>query len=127
MEEARSIIAATQGCRCFIAVVNSDALQTFGGSGEDLNGDIANLVKKGLNAVVAKSLDVVRVIGNESVHPGSIDLQPVAKRLFDLINIITEQMITQPKHVEELYSKLPESKRTAIEVRNIKALADPEK
>lgn len=37
----------------------------LGESGEDLNGDIANLVKKGLNAVVAKSLDVVRVIGNE--------------------------------------------------------------
>ncbi len=102
----------------------------LGESGEDLNGDIANLVKKGLNAVVAKSLDVVRVIGNESVHPGSIDLnddKDIATRLFDLINIIAEQMITQPKHVEELYSKFPESKRAAIEVRNTKALADTEK
>lgn len=131
VEEARSILdTSPKGAAALLRLSIQMLCKHLGESGEDLNGDIANLVKKGLNAVVAKSLDVVRVIGNESVHPGSIDLnddKDIATRLFDLINIITEQMITQPKHVEELYSKLPESKRAAIEVRNTKALADTEK
>jgi hypothetical protein len=33
-------------------------------------------------------------------------------------------MITQPKHVQELYEKLPESKRTAIEKRDSKTLVN---
>ena len=63
----------------------------------------------------------MRVIGNESVHPGTIDLnddRDTAIRLFDLVNIVCEQMITQPRQVEELYQKLPESKREAIEKRD---------
>lgn len=93
----------------------------LGKSGEELNQDISSLVTDGLNPIVQKSLDVVRVIGNESVHPGSIDLnddKETAVRLFDLVNIICEQMITQPKQVEELYRKLPESKLDAIEKRD---------
>jgi hypothetical protein len=40
------------------------------------------------------------------------------------VNIITEQMISNPKHVKELYDKLPESKRKAIEERDAKAKSD---
>ena len=75
----------------------------------------------GLNPVVQKSLDVVRVIGNESVHPGIIDLndnKDIAARLFDLVNIVAEQMITQPKQVQALYEKLPDSKKDAIDRRD---------
>jgi hypothetical protein len=32
-------------------------------------------------------------------------------------------MITQPKHVEEIYNKLPETKRKAIEKRDKKIFA----
>jgi hypothetical protein len=63
----------------------------------------------------------VRVIGNESVHPGTIDLKDdreIALRLFDLVNAITEQMISHPKRVQEMYSKLPAAKREAIEKRD---------
>jgi len=44
----------------------------------------------------------VRVIGNEAVHPGKLDLKDdrdTATRLFKLVNIIAEQMISNPKHV----------------------------
>lgn len=86
-----------------------------------MNAAIGSLVSDGLNPIVQKSLDVVRVIGNESVHPGTIDLnddRDTAIRLFDLVNIICEQMITQPRQVSELYEKLPEDKRKAIERRD---------
>jgi len=93
----------------------------FGEDGNNLNNSIANLVKKGLNPLVQKSLDIVRVIGNEAVHPGVINLddnRDVAFQLFGIINIICEQMITHPKTVSELYRKLPEDKRKSIEQRD---------
>ena len=77
-----------------------------------------------MNPLVQKSLDIVRVIGNEAVHPGVIDLnddRDTASQLLILINSIADQMISHPKKVEELYGKLPESKREAIEKRNNKA------
>lgn len=95
----------------------------LGEEGKDLNRDIASLVKKGLNPLVQKSLDIVRVIGNEAVHPGTLDIKDdpdTANRLFSLINTIGDQMISHPKNVEELYAKLPESKRKAIELRDQK-------
>jgi len=93
----------------------------LGEKGKDLNGDIASLVKKGLSPLVQKSLDTVRVVGNEAVHPGTLDLKDdraTATTLCKLVNIIAEQMISNPKHVNEIYASLPASKREAIETRD---------
>lgn len=40
--------------------------------------------------------------------------------LFELVNIIVEKMITEPKVIEELHTKIPESKKKAIEERDSK-------
>lgn len=93
----------------------------LGEKGKDIDADIAALVKKGLSPLVQQALDAVRVIGNEAVHPGTLDLKDdrdTATRLFELVNIIAEQMISNPKHVKELYEKLPEGTRKAIEKRD---------
>ncbi len=78
-------------------------------------------MKKGLNPQIQKSLDIVRVVGNEAVHPGTIDLRDdveTATKLCNLINIIANAMITQPKEIDALYNTLPESKRDGIEKRD---------
>ncbi len=88
-----------------------------------MDDDIASLVSQGLNPLVKKSLDIVRVIGNEAVHPGKIDLKDdrdTAIKLLELVNSIAEQMISHPKHVESMYEGLPEEKRTAIKGRDSK-------
>ena len=93
----------------------------LGEKGKDLDTDIANLVKKGLPATVQQALDIVRVIGNNAVHPGQIDLkddQEIAMKLFELINLIAEVMITQPKQVKSLYDSLPQTSKTAIAKRD---------
>ncbi len=122
VEEARQILDySPKGAAALLRLSIQMLCKHLGKPGKDLNKDIALLVEEGLDPVVQKSLDVVRVIGNESVHPGTIDLsddKDTASQLFDLINIICDFMITRPKNVNELYRKLPKSKREAIERRD---------
>ena len=57
-----------------------------------------------------------------AVHPGQIDLKDdidTANKLFGLVNLIADVMITQPKHVDELYeSVVPDSQKAAIDRRD---------
>ena len=65
----------------------------------------------------------MRVIGNNAVHPGKIDLsddRATAERLFRLLNLITENMISEPKHVAEFYDDLPEKELAVVERRDRK-------
>jgi hypothetical protein len=94
----------------------------FGETGKNINDDIASLVQKGLPESIQKALDSVRVIGNEAVHPGRIDLKDdstTAAGLFRLVNIIVEQTISNQKHIDEFFEKkLPEANRKAIRKRD---------
>lgn len=121
-EEARSIVGLSpRGAAALLRLCIQKLCVFLGEKGKDIDKDIASLVSKGLNPLVQKSLDIVRVIGNEAVHPGVIDLndnRDTANKLFGLINSIADQMITHPKNVEKLYGQLPEEKRKAIEERN---------
>lgn len=88
-----------------------------------LNDRIGKLVQKGLSPKVQKSLDAVRVIGNNGIHPGEIDLSDnknMAISLLKLINIIADSLITQPKQIDEMYNNLPTGAINAIEKRDSK-------
>lgn len=130
-EEAREIVGSSpKGAAALLRLSIQCLCKELGESGKDINRDIASLVAKGLNPLVQKALDVVRVIGNEAVHPGEINLDDnrgTALQLFNVINLIADQMITHPKQVEAMYSGLPESKLDGIEQRNKKAKASGEK
>jgi hypothetical protein len=94
------------------------------GRDDDINKMIGALVKQGLSPKIQKALDVVRVIGNEAVHPGTLDLRDdveITSSLFGLINLIAETMISVPKHVDDLYSIIPAPKLKGIEERDRKA------
>lgn len=122
VEEARSIVDnSPRGAAALLRLAIQKLCRHLGEPGKDINQDIKSLVAKGLNPMVQQSLDVVRVVGNEAVHPGTIDLhddRSIAERLFDLINIIASQMITHPKMVEEMYAKLPPEKLAGIQKRD---------
>lgn len=121
-EEARQIInRSPRGAAALLRLCIQKLCAHLGESGKNINADIASLVKKGLNPKIQKSLDIVRVIGNEAVHPGTIDLTDnpqVAVTLCQLINIITEAMITQPKLISALYEALPDDKISQIQKRD---------
>lgn len=121
-EEAASIIGRSpRGAAALLRLCIQKLCLHLGETGKNINADIASLVKKGLNPSIQKSLDIVRVIGNEAVHPGTLDIKDdpdSATILCKLINIIAEAMITQPKMIEGLYQSLPEDKRKQIAERD---------
>jgi hypothetical protein len=122
-EEARAILAASpRGAAALVRLLIQKLCVALDQPGENINADIAALVRAGLPVRVQQALDVVRVIGNNAVHPGQIDVDDVntATQLFHLVNIIVDYTISQPKHIEELYASLPESQRKAIEKRDSK-------
>ena len=93
----------------------------LGEKGENINEDIKELVAKGLNPLVQKSLDALRITGNNAVHPGEINLEEEPEKvlkLFELLNFIANKMITEPREIESFYSALPEGARDAVKKRD---------
>jgi hypothetical protein len=124
--EAAAILGVSpRGAAALLRLCIQKICIQVGEKGKKIDDDIANLVKKGLDVKVQKALDIVRVIGNEAVHPGQIDLNDAldtATKLFKLVNLIADSMITQPKEIAALYEVLPKSKKDGIEKRNQKVL-----
>ncbi|OAB34244.1 hypothetical protein PMSD_14845 [Paenibacillus macquariensis subsp. defensor] len=121
-QEARSIVNfSPRGAAALLRLALQKLMIELGESGKDINKDIGSLVEKGLSEEVQQALDIVRVIGNESVHPGELDLQDdydTALSLFELINFIIDDQISRKRKISELFSKLPESKRNGIAIRD---------
>jgi hypothetical protein len=121
-EEARQISnLSPKGAAALLRLVIQKLCVHLNEPGKDLNKDIGSLVKKGLPDRIQKALDVVRVIGNESVHPGQIDLNDnpaTTSKLFELVNIIADKMITEPKEIDKLFDGLPDGKKEAIQKRD---------
>lgn len=119
--EAASISnLSPKGAAALLRLAIQKLCSHLGGSGDNINNDIASLVQNGLPPKIQRSLDIVRVIGNNAVHPGQIDTDSpeVVGNLFVLINIIAETMITVPNQIDELYGDLPEGALNAIERRD---------
>ena len=93
----------------------------LGEKGNNINDDIGAMVKKGLNPLVQKSLDALRITGNNAVHPGEINLEEKPDKvlkLFELINFIADKMLTEPKEIGGFYDGLPEDSKKAVEKRD---------
>lgn len=106
-----------------LRLVIQKLLVVLGEKGRNINDDIASLVSKGLPVRIQKALDIVRVVGNNAVHPGTIDINDnpkIAFALFNLVNLIIDFMITQPKEIDNLYSSLPQGALEAIQIRDSK-------
>jgi hypothetical protein len=125
-DEARAILnASNRGAAALLRLCIQKLCNGLLGKELDINSAIAELVKKGLRVEVQQALDSVRVIGNESVHPGEMNIKDdreTATALFDLVNIIVEELISQPKKIKEVYAKLPAGKTAAIAKRDGQAL-----
>jgi len=120
--EARSICALSpRGAAALLRLSIQKLCRVLGNSGRDLNTDIGLLVRAGLPVAIQKALDVVRVTGNNAVHPGEMNLDDNPETvtvLFGLINLIIDNRIAEPKRIDALYKTLPDGARKAIEERD---------
>lgn len=120
--EAAEIFAISPRASAAILRVALEKLLNFIGlKGDDINGNIKNLVELGLSEELQRSMDIIRILGNESVHYGSINLnedRTTANRLFLIFNLIVEKTITNKNMLADIYGKLPENKVNGINQRD---------
>lgn len=82
---------------------------------DSLNAKIGRLRQSGVPQDVIDALDIVRVTGNNAVHPGQIDVvDETADALFRLLNMLVDQLVTRPREISELRAALPQGAREAI-------------
>ena len=120
--EASAILSLSpRGSAALLRLCVQKLCRHLGEKGKNINDDIRSLVEKGLDETTQQALDVVRVVGNDAVHPGLIDLRDdpdVANKLFMLVNHIAEMMITRPKTINEIYQLIPPEKQADIAKRD---------
>lgn len=120
--EAMTIVQdSPKGSSALLRLAVQKLMIELGESGKDINKDIQSLVAKGLKVEVQKALDICRVVGNNAVHPGKIqidDTPEIAEILFKMLNFIVDEMITKPKEIDSWYSQLPQRALEAINKRD---------
>jgi hypothetical protein len=120
--EAASIVQQSpRAAAALLRLCIQKLTRQLGFPGKNINDDISVLVQRGLNPEVQQALDIVRVVGNNAVHPSAIDLnddKSTANALFGLVNFIADQMITFPKKRAAMFASLPSGALLGISKRD---------
>lgn len=109
LEASSILVDSPKGSTALLRLALQKLLEQVGKSGKNINSDIKELVSEGLSPKIQQALDLLRVVGNNAVHPGQIDLDDnadIAQKLFGILNFIAEELITKPKELEQLYGDL---------------------
>lgn len=113
-----------KGATALLRLALQKLLIQIGKDGRNINNDIKELVAAGLSPKIQQALDLLRVVGNNAVHPGQINIDDnsdIAIKLFHVLNFIADEMITKPKELELLYKDvIPESTKEYINQRDAK-------
>jgi len=121
--EARSVVNdSPRAAAALLRVATEKLLEQVGAEGDGPYSMIGDLVEQGrIDVRVQEAYDSLRVYGNESVHPGTIDLDDdheTAIDLFRLMNFIVRRTITDEAFVEAMFDSLPDSKKDGVDQRD---------
>lgn len=119
-EEAARIADLSPRAACALLRLAIELLLKQLGVTGSINDAIKKLVEKGLDVRIQQSLDVVRVTGNNAVHPGTIAFDDTTnvRYFFRIVNYIAHSLITQPKQIQEFFEDLPEEDKKKISKRD---------
>jgi len=80
------------------------------GETDDISMNLENLSRRGLDEKIQVALRRVRMTGEGAVPPGVIDSgdgEETARALFEILNLIVDALMVQPRRVDEMLGKLP--------------------
>ena len=122
IEASNIVVDSPKGATALLRLALQLLLKQLGKSGKNINNDIKELVSEGLSPKIQQALDLLRVVGNNAVHPGQIDIEDgrdIALKLFHVLNFIADEMITKPKELDLLYADVvPEETKKHIDERD---------
>lgn len=129
-DEAKSIVSISSRAAAALLRTAIEVLidSIIGENKKTLNENIGILVKENkIQVTTQQSLDYLRVIGDYYLHPGVIQMEDIEENdyqhvisLFELVNLITDELITRPKKSNELFGRIPKSQKEQIEKRDNK-------
>jgi hypothetical protein len=109
--EARAIVKhSPKSAAALLRLVIYSLMKALGESGIHIDKDIQALVKRGLPKRLQHALEYCRLMGENGVAPGEVDLSVTSDMpliLFAVINLIVEDQISRPKRIEKTYNNLP--------------------
>ena len=91
-----------------------------GGEKNSINENIG-ILSEGVDETTQKALDIIRIIGNNAVHPGEIRVEEEnTEDMYNLLNIIVQKTISNKKQIDDLWNNLPENYKESIKNRTSK-------
>lgn len=122
-QEARAVFNdSPRSSAALLRLLTEMLLQKFTDK-DTIHNMIGALMKEGLDFRLQRAADILRLAGNDAVHPApeSDDEGDPAERvgkMFRLVNKLVQDLITSPTEIDDLYEALPLGKREAIEKRD---------
>ncbi len=109
--EARRTLDASPRAASALLRLAIQGLISHLGETDDIAENLENLNKRGLDEKIQIALRRVRMVGEGAVPPGMIDSgdgEETARALFEILNLIVDALMVQPRRVDEMLGKLPQ-------------------
>ena len=110
LEARRTLDASPRAASALLRLAIRGLISHLGET-EDIAENLESLNRRGLDEKIQIALQRVRMVGEGAVEPGMIDSgdgDETARVLFEILNLIVDALMVQPRRVDEMLGKLPE-------------------